>query len=435
MSTPPNQPNPGQPHGQPTGQPVEDLGFELPAPRESSRWKVVVVFGVVVGGAFAFGWYKHNQAGKEVPTAGSGPRTTKVDIIKPATKSSSSSISLPGTVKALEETKIYAHVTGFIKDWKVDIGDKVTAGQLLAEVATPDLDAQLGQGRAQLAQAEAALKQVQAQKTYSTANSKRYEGLADQKLVAQGQVEQIQAQAQTDTAAVTAAQANIVAQQANVRRLTELLAFAKITAPFAGTITARNVDRGALVTDGSTVSLFTIDAMDPVRVFVDAPQSIAAGLVPGTEATITAREFPSRKFDGKVARSAGALDESLHTMVTEIRVPNSDAALMPGMFVMTEIKLPVPHKVLEIPATALYSDANGLRVAVVEAGGKVKLVPITIERDAGATLLVATGLTGEENIIKNAVPSLMDGDTVEVAPPSAAKDGDAAKADAKGDHH
>ena len=402
----------------PTGEPVEDLGFELPPPTTSSRSKVIIVAVVVVAGAFGFGYYQHKKVKDDVPIA-NGDKVTSVEVIKPTVVSSGSSIALPGTVKALEETKIYPHVTGYIKDWKVDIGDKVTAGQLLAEVATPDLDAQLNQARAQLAQADATLKQAIAQRTYSSANSKRYEGLSDQKLVAQGQVEQIQAQAQSDVATVAADEANIVAQQANVRRLVELVGFTKITAPFAGTITTRSIDRGTLVTDGSATPLFTIDAIDPVRVFVDAPQSIAATLANGTEATITTREFAGRKFPGKVARSAGALSPDLHTMVTEIRVPNPDSALLPGMYVQTEITLPVPHKVLQIPATALYSDANGLRVAVVAPGGKVHLAPITIERDAGSSLQIATGLTGDENIIKIAVPSLLEGDTVEVAAPPA----------------
>jgi len=408
---------PTQPVGEP---PVEDLGFELPGPTTSSRAKVIIALVIVVAAAFGFGYIKHRAANGDVPT-NAGTKVASVEVFKPTIVSSGTSVSLPGTVKALEETKIYPHVTGFIKDWKVDIGDKVTAGQLLAEVATPDLDAQLGQARAQLAQANASLKQAIAQRTYSTANGKRYEGLSDQKLVAQGQVEQIQAQAQTDVAAVNAAEANIVAQQANVRRLTELVGFTRVTAPFAGTITARTIDRGTLVTDGSTTSLFTIDAIDPVRVFVDAPQSIAATLAPGTDAVITAREFPSRTFPGKVSRSAGALDPDLHTMVTEIRVPNADSALLPGMYVQTEIKLPVPHKVLEIPATALYSDANGLRVAVVAPGGKVHLAPITIERDVGATLQIATGLNGDESVIKIAVPSLLEGDIVEIAQPPAAQ--------------
>ncbi|HEV7554402.1 MAG TPA: efflux RND transporter periplasmic adaptor subunit [Kofleriaceae bacterium] len=397
----------------PTGEPVEDLGFELPPPTTSSRTKVIIVAVVVIAGAFGFGYYQHKKVKDDVPVA-SGEKTTSVEVMKATVVSSGSSIVLPGTVKALEETKIYPHVTGYIKDWKVDIGDKVAAGQLLAEVATPDLDAQLNQGRAQLAQADATLKQAIAQRTYSSANSKRYEGLSDQKLVAQGQVEQIQAQAQSDVATVAADEANIVAQQANVRRLVELVGFTKITAPFAGTITTRSIDRGTLVTDGGTTPLFTIDAIDPVRVFVDAPQSIAATLANGTDANISAREFAGRKFPGKVARSAGALSTDLHTMVTEIRVPNPDSALLPGMYVQAEITLPVPHKVLQIPATALYSDANGLRVGVVTAG-KVHFAPITIERDAGSTLQIATGLTGDENIIKIAVPSLLEGDTVEVA--------------------
>ena len=150
--------------------------------------------------------------------------------------------------------------------------------------------------------------------------------------------------------------------------------------------------------------------------FVDVPQTVAASVRVGAEATLEVREFPGRKFTGKVTRSAGALDPDLHTMTTEVQVPNPDGALMPGMYVQAALTFPVPHRVVEIPATALYSDAQGLRVAVVDAQQKLHFAPITIERDTGATLQVATGLTGDERVVKIAVPGLLEGDTVEVAP-------------------
>lgn len=200
-----------------------------------------------------------------------------------------------------------------------------------------------------------------------------------------------------------------------MRRLVELAGFAKVTAPFAGTITTRSIDRGALVRDGATTPMFTIVATDPVRIFVDAPQSIAPSVRAETPATITVREFAGRTFAGKVTRSAGALDPELHTMTTEVQVPNTDGALLPGMYVSVALTLPTPHRVVEIPATALYSDAQGLRVAVVDRANTVKLVKIAIERDTGATLQVSTGLTGDEQIIETAVPWLVDGDRVEVA--------------------
>src|SRR5262249_2351730 len=153
---------------------------------------------------------------------------------------------------------------------------------------------------------------------------------------------------------------------------------------------ARQIDRGALVSEVNRTPLFTLVSTDPVRVFVDVPQTIAPSVKTGTPVKITVREYAGRDFAGTVARSAGALDPDLHTMTTEVRVPNSDGALLPGMYVQAQLTLPVPHKVLEIPATALYSDANGLRVATVDAQSKIHYAPITIERDTGATLQVAT---------------------------------------------
>jgi membrane fusion protein (multidrug efflux system) len=293
----------------------------------------------------------------------------------------------------------------------------VTAGQLLAEIDTPDLDAQLAQARAQLAQAQAAVNQVAAQRDYSRSNTQRYATLADQKLVSRSQVEQTQAQASTDEASVTSAQSNVAAQQANVRRLVETQAFSRVVAPFAGTITTRNIERGDLVSESKATELYTVTAIDPVRVFVEVPQTVAPSVRTGTEATVTAREFAGRKFVGKITRSAGALDPDIHTMTTEIQVPNPDGTLLPGMYVQVQLNFAVPHRVVELPATALYSDALGLRVAVVDAQHKLHFAPITIERDTGATLQIATGLTGDEQVVKIAVPGLVEGAPLEVSDP------------------
>ncbi|MEP6859259.1 MAG: efflux RND transporter periplasmic adaptor subunit [Deltaproteobacteria bacterium] len=392
----------------------EDLGFELPAAGSTSKVGIVVVLAVLVAAGLAFRFLDHRSARGDTAVP-RGESALKVDVIKPNMLVSSSALSLPGVARSFEETKIYPRTTGYVRRWLVDIGDKVSEGQLLAEIDTPDLDAQLSQARAQLAQAAAAVKQYEAQRNFSKQNTTRYQNLADQKLVSGSQLEQTQAQALTDEATVAAAQSNVAAQQANVRRLVDLQGFAKVTAPFAGTITTRSIDRGSLLTDTGTTPMYTLVATDPIRVFIDVPQTVAASMKVGTEAEVTVRELPNRKFSGKIARSAGSLDPDLHTMSTEIDVPNADSALLPGMYVQTALTLPVPHKVVEIPATALYSDSQGTRVAVVDAQNKAHFVPITIERDTGATLWVATGLTGDEKLVKVAVPSLLDGDTVEVA--------------------
>ncbi|MEO6775743.1 MAG: efflux RND transporter periplasmic adaptor subunit [Kofleriaceae bacterium] len=392
----------------------EDLGFALPEAGATSKVRIVAVLAVLVVGGFAFGYLQHQKARGDTAVP-HDESATKVEVIKPNTIVSSSALTLPGLARSFEETKIYPRTTGYVRRWLVDIGDKVSQGQLLAEIDTPDLDAQLSQARAQLAQAQAAVKQYEAQRNFSKQNTTRYQNLADQKLVSGSQLEQTQAQAATDEATVAAAESNVVAQAANVRRLTDLQSFSKVTAPFAGTITSRSIDRGSLLTDTGTTPMYTLVATDPIRVFIDVPQTVAASMKVGTAAQITVREFPGRTFAGKIARTAGALDPDLHTMSTEIDVPNPDSALLPGMYVQAALTLPVPHKVVEIPATALYTDAQGVRVAIIDAQNKAKFVPITIERDTGATLWVATGLTGDERLVKVAVPTLLDGDPVEVS--------------------
>jgi RND family efflux transporter MFP subunit len=394
----------------------DDLGFELPQPVRTSRITVVVILAVIVVAAFGFGYLQRKSSHRAaVSYAESGP--VRVEVMKAKSLSSDQALSLPGTVKPLEEAKIYSRSSGYVRRWLVDIGDKVAEGQLLAEIDTPELDAQLAQARAQLLSARANVKQAAAQRDYAKSNSARYESLAQQKLVAGAEAERTKSQAATEEATVAATESNVVAQEANVRRLLELQGFAKVTAPFAGTITSRTIDRGTLVGNGGTTPMFTVVATDPVRIFADVPQSVAPSVRIGTDATISVREYPGRAFTGKVTRASGALDPELHVMTTEIQVPNTDAALLPGMYVQVAINLPVPHRVLEIPATALYSDAQGLRVATVDASNHIKFAPITIERDTGATLWIATGLTGDERILKIAVPSLVEGDTVEVAPP------------------
>jgi RND family efflux transporter MFP subunit len=407
---------------------AEDLGFALPAPSRTSRTGVIVVLAILLGGGLAFGLTQRGKAHERIAVPAAAGRATRVQVVKPRVVESDRALALPGTVRALEQTKIFPRVTGYVRRWLVDIGDKVTAGQLLVEIDTPDVDAQLAQARAQLGQAQAAVKQVAAQRDYSRSNSQRFESLADQKLVAKSQVEQTQAQASTDEANVTAAQANVTAQQANVRRLVETQGFARVVAPFAGTITTRTVERGDLVTEGTGTALYTLVATDPIRVFIEVPQTVAPGVRTGIEATVSCREFPGRKFTGKVTRSAGALDPDLHTMTTEVQVPNPDSTLLPGMYVQADLSLPVPHRVVEIPATALYSDAQGLRVVVVDAQQKAHFAPIQIERDTGATLQVAIGLGGDERVVKIAVPGLTEGDPLEVSEPAPAAAGSGAPA-------
>jgi membrane fusion protein, multidrug efflux system len=233
-------------------------------------------------------------------------------------------------------------------------------------------------------------------------------------VASQADLDQRQAQAQVDDANVSVAQATIAAQQANIRRLTQLKDFARVTAPFAGSITQRWVEVGALVTAGNSQPLYRISATDPARVFVQVPQDVAPGLRVDTSATVTVREYPGRKFEGRVARTAGELDPTTRTMNTEVRVPNPDGTLIAGMYAEVALTLPSPHAVFELPSTALMNDASGLRVATVDEDSKIHLVPVVVERDEGANIEISTGLTGKERIVKLASAEFIEGRPVDV---------------------
>jgi RND family efflux transporter MFP subunit len=347
----------------------------------------------------------------------------RVEVVTPKVTSSDRAILLPGSVQPLEETILYARANGFVRRWVAEIGDKVKAGDVLVEIDTPDLDQELEQGKAQLAQAEAAMVQAKANLGLSKTSLDRYQRLFPEGLASQADLDQRHAQFEVDEANVHVAEANVSAQQANIRRLVQLKAFGRVTAPFAGTITQRSVERGALVASGNATPLYKIAAVDTVRVFVQIPQDVAPKVAVDLPAKVTVREFAGRTFDGKVSHAAGALDAASRTMTTVVSVPNTARELLPGMYAQVALTLPAPHRVLEVPATAIISDAKGLRVAVVDAEGTLHLAPVLVERDTGPTLEIATGIAEGARVVKIAGPQLEEGKQVETftAPPEAPK--------------
>ena len=402
----------------------DDLGFELPRPAVVSKKRVVAIVVaalVVVAVAFVVGYLPRKSAHRALAAGVALQENVKprVELVTAKALTSDRALELSGTVAPLEQAVIYPRATGYVRRWLVDIGDKVTEGQVLAEIDIPEADAELAQARAELAQAEAALELANANLNLANMNLGRSQRLAEKKLVAAADVDQQQATQAGNAASVSVARANIVAQKANIKRLTDVKAYARVVAPFTGTITERNVDRGSLVTAGNSTPLYRIVATDPVRVLVQVPQDVAPSVQGGLDAKVVARGYGGRVFAGKITRAAGELDPTLRTMNVEIRVPNADGALVPGMYVQASLTLPTPHTVLEVPATALYNDAHGTRVATFVAG-KIHFVPIVIERDTGATIQVASGLTGSERIVKIAVASIVEGEAVEVAAAGAA---------------
>jgi membrane fusion protein (multidrug efflux system) len=399
--------------------PHDDLGFDLPAATKVSKSRLVlvgIISALLLAGAFAWAWIPKHRAAKELAasTHASESATLRVQVTKPKVKSSDRAVMIPGSVQPLEETVVYSRASGYVRKWNVDIGDKVKAGAVLVEIEAPELDQQLMQARAQLLQAEAALGQASANRDFSATNLNRYKQLTPQGITSQMDLEQKQAQSTVDQANVRVAQAAIAAQQANVRRLVQEKSFANVTAPFGGTVNARTIERGSLVSP--TTPLFKISAMDPVRVFVQVPQDIAPSVRIGVPAHVTVREYGGRIFEGTVARSAGSLDAATRTMNTEVRVPNPANELLAGMYAQVSLTLPSPHRVLEVPATAVMNDAQGVRVAIVGPDGKVHLVPIVIERDTGATIEIASGIEETDRLVTLVSAELTEGRNVEIVP-------------------
>jgi membrane fusion protein (multidrug efflux system) len=399
------------------GTPKHDLGFSLPEPAKvgSSRGLLFVVLALVLlGSAFLIGYLPRQRASHALAdtTTASSRSAPRVDTIAPKRVDDARTTILPGTVTPLNQTVIYPRAQGYVKQYFVDLGDRVAEGQKLAEIETPELDQQLEQARAQLVQAEAALGQAKANRDFANTSLERYKALRPAGVASQQDLDQRGAQALVDQSNVAVSEANIQVQRANVRRLQQLKSFASVVAPFAGVIAARTVEPGALVAPGSTTPLFELVATDPVRVFVAVPQDLAPSVRVGMKAQVTLREYPSRVFEGLIARSAGALDPATRTMRTEVRVPNADNALLTGMYSQVSLPLASPHAVYSLPASAVLADAQGTRVALV-VDGKVQLRQVVIERDQGATISIARGLSAEDRVVRMATGSLSDGMEVE----------------------
>jgi membrane fusion protein (multidrug efflux system) len=309
----------------------DDLGFDLPAPAVLSRSRglfLAVLALALMGAAFAAVYLprRHARASLEATTAATEQATMRVEVVRPRERASDRAIVLPGSVQPLEETTLYARASGFTRRWLVDIGDKVTDGQLLAEIETPELDQEQAQARAQLAQAEASVLQAKANRDFSRTNLARYVELTKEGLASQQDLDQKKAQAQVDEASVNVAAAAVSAQQANLQRLAQLKSFARVTAPFAGTVTARWIERGALVSPGNATPLFKIAALDPVRVFIQVPQDVAPSVRADVAAKVTIREYAGRAFDGRVVRDVRAGGAHLAVVAPRLRAAGHGAA-------------------------------------------------------------------------------------------------------------
>jgi RND family efflux transporter MFP subunit len=326
-----------------------------------------------------------------------------VALVTPTSASNNSGLDLPGRLEAYIQAPIYARVPGYLKSWKHDIGTKVKAGEVLAEIDTPDLDQQLAQGRADLnvAQANAKLAQIGAE---------RWQSLASTDAVAKQDVDQ-------RTFTWNANMAQVKAAQANVDRLAAMESFKRLSAPFDGIITARATDIGALINVGAAggAQLFVVSETGKLRVFVNVPQNYVPSVPPGTKATIAVPEHPGKTYSGTVEASSQAVNPSTGTTLMQIIVDNAAGEMMPGDYASIHLQMAGAAHVLSVPASALIFDAKGLSVATVEAGNRVLIKPVSIARDLGTVVELASGISPTDRVIQNPPDGIGNGVLVRLA--------------------
>jgi len=326
---------------------------------------------------------------------------------------------LPGETAAWFETTIYARVNGYVAKWLVDIGDHVKKGQLLATIETPELDAELQAARAQLKASEAQVVARQAEAEFSKTTNERWRD-SPKGVVSDQERDAKKADYESAEAHLYAADAQVNLDKSKVDQYGALAEFKQVRAPFDGTITERKIDIGNLVTAGSgstTTSLYRMAQTDPLRIFVDVPQSAAGELMtPGVPAEIRAGGAVGGVFAGKIARSAEAINAQARTMRVEVDMPNADHKLVPGMYVNIAFRLP-PRGLVEVPAAALIFRASGTQVAQVDAGGKVRFANVMIARDNGSLVQLASGVRPGDKLVLNISSQIAEGQSVAVNDP------------------
>ena len=329
-----------------------------------------------------------------------------VSVTHPTQEQSHEELVLPATVQAYKESPIYARTNGYVLRWYKDIGSKVNKGDLLADIDTPEVDQELMQSRA-------TRQQIQAQLGLAKISAERWENLRKSDSVSQQELDQ-------QVSGYQQAQANLAAADANVRRLEQMESFKHVYAPFSGVLTKRNIDVGALINagnGGSNRELFDVAQIDPLRVYVNVPQTYSPAIKIGMQAYLEQDEYVGQKFEGKVVRTADAIDPATRTLLTEIDVPNPAGKILSGAYAQAHFAAKVDAPRLSVPINTLLFRAEGPRAAVVGQDGKVKLTPVTIGRDYGSSVEILSGLQAGDQIIVNPADSLEDGQKVKVATP------------------
>jgi RND family efflux transporter MFP subunit len=389
-----------------------DTARLTPVPyRPPSRWLLVGLSAaaIVLGIVIYSGIHERAQAESTLGVRTERAAVPTVTVVQPTSGAVTQEIVLPGNTQAFNDTPIYARTNGYLKRWYIDIGAHVQQGQLLAEIDTPEIDQQLEQARADL-------KNAQANEQLAQITAARWQNLLKTNSVSKQETDQ----AVSD---LSARQASVDSMAANVHRLEQLQSFEKVHAPFAGVITARNTDIGALINAGAggvPQELFHMAAVNRLRVYVAVPEVDSQAAQTGAKATLTLDEFPGESFQGTIVRDSDSIDLASRTLNVEVDVDNPQDRIKVGAYAFVHLKdLRSPHsptRSLTIPANTLLFRSEGLRVGVVR-NGHAELVPITIGRDFGATVEVVAGLQPTDQVIVDPSDSLASGNRLQVSAP------------------
>jgi RND family efflux transporter MFP subunit len=415
---------------------------------------LILAVVLICGGLFFTGWSRHKKVTEQVDAAAEHERNTppQVNVEKVVRAPGDVSITLPGNIMAVTEALIYARASGYVKKRYVDIGDKVQEGQLLAEIDSPELDSQVAQARATLTQAEsqatqarAQLENQQAQLTLARVTWERYRNLAARGAIARQDADQQETNYHTAEAAVKAAQANVgavddnvKAAKANLDRLIALQEFEKVKAPFSGVITVRNFDIGALISAaGSSTStsanteMFRLAQFNVLRILVNVYQENAPWIKAGQLGEVTVQEFPTRKFVGRITRTANSVDVASRTMLTEVQIPNPDLSLLPGMYAQVKLTRSNEEPPLMVPGDSIITSSQGLQVAILQNPPppqdgaprqpglkRIHFVSVSVGRDNGEQIEITKGLQGWEYVVVNPGDAIQEGALVQPVTPA-----------------
>jgi RND family efflux transporter MFP subunit len=397
--------------------------IETKAHRRAGYWTFggVALLGTALVGSLVLATLPRLQHDKDLESAAAQVANSPplVSVATARRAPAASERTLPGNAQAYREAALYSRSTGYLKRWLVDIGDRVEAGQLIAEISAPDIDDQLAQARANLILSKANLQVAEANSELAKITLKRDEASGIGIGVSAQTIDQDKAQVQTTAAQIESSKANIKVNEATVQQYADLQSFQKIVAPFAGVVTARNVDPGDLITADSpntTRELFHVMQTDPLRVFVNVPQTYAASITVGQDAMLWQRDDPTKQFKGKVARTANALDPNTRTLLTEVDVPNPKDGLRPGMYLQVKFVAVRTAPSVLIPGAALVTRPDGSYVPILDTRQTVHYRKVRLGRDLGAELEILAGLEGGETVVIHPGDALAEGQQVQPAP-------------------